>query len=217
MRHSLGVILLLVVGSVQANVIHSQAVDESINGLYSWVRSPTSQRVTDNFILSDSYTIESLSWYGGYVASGVETDAHEFRISIYEDAGGAPGTTLIEQQFISTTGSLTGLSNNASGALYEYSAALNPFVLTSGGNYWIEIVENDLLTSGAWAIAESAPTSQGVHYRSSDADSWSNGAQGTRGELAFTVSGTVVPIPAAVWLFGSGLGLLGWFRRRRIV
>jgi len=25
----------------------------------------------------------------------------------------------------------------------------------------------------------------------------------------------VVPIPAAVWLFGSGLGILGWFRRRR--
>jgi len=26
---------------------------------------------------------------------------------------------------------------------------------------------------------------------------------------------SVVPIPAAVWLFGSGLGLLGWMRRRQ--
>jgi hypothetical protein len=24
----------------------------------------------------------------------------------------------------------------------------------------------------------------------------------------------VVPVPAAVWLFGSGLGLLAWVRRR---
>jgi hypothetical protein len=27
--------------------------------------------------------------------------------------------------------------------------------------------------------------------------------------------GTVVPIPATVWLFGSALGLLGWVRRRK--
>ncbi len=28
------------------------------------------------------------------------------------------------------------------------------------------------------------------------------------------LSATAVPVPAAVWLFGSGLGLLGWMRRR---
>jgi hypothetical protein len=32
-----------------------------------------------------------------------------------------------------------------------------------------------------------------------------------------TLSGTVVPIPAAAWLFGSALGLLGWVRRKRSV
>jgi hypothetical protein len=30
-----------------------------------------------------------------------------------------------------------------------------------------------------------------------------------------TLSISEVPVPAAVWLFGSGLGLLGWMRRRR--
>ena len=28
------------------------------------------------------------------------------------------------------------------------------------------------------------------------------------------LSYSVVPIPAAVWLFGSSLGLLGWLRRK---
>ena len=26
---------------------------------------------------------------------------------------------------------------------------------------------------------------------------------------------TVVPVPAAIWMFASGLGLLGWMRRVR--
>jgi hypothetical protein len=31
-----------------------------------------------------------------------------------------------------------------------------------------------------------------------------------------SITVNIVPIPAAVWLFGSGLGLLGWMRRRSI-
>jgi hypothetical protein len=33
--------------------------------------------------------------------------------------------------------------------------------------------------------------------------------------LAFGEASALVPIPAAVWLFGSGLGFLGWMRRRK--
>ena len=36
----------------------------------------------------------------------------------------------------------------------------------------------------------------------------------TSGETMYVVEGTIVPVPAAVWLFGSALGLLGWIRRR---
>jgi len=44
---------------------------------------------------------------------------------------------------------------------------------------------------------------------------WSNTSFNV-GDLRFVVTGTVVPIPAAVWLFGSGLlGLVGIARRRR--
>jgi T5SS/PEP-CTERM-associated repeat protein len=35
------------------------------------------------------------------------------------------------------------------------------------------------------------------------------------GDDILRLSVTAVPVPGAVWLFGSGLGLLGWFRRRQ--
>lgn len=46
----------------------------------------------------------------------------------------------------------------------------------------------------------------------------SNGGPGGTPEVLFLTADNltvrVVPIPAAVWLFGSALGLLGWLRRR---
>jgi len=41
------------------------------------------------------------------------------------------------------------------------------------------------------------------------------GSPGTEGTYAFTVAPSAVPLPSAVWLFGSGLlGLIGLARRQ---
>jgi hypothetical protein len=38
--------------------------------------------------------------------------------------------------------------------------------------------------------------------------------EGVAWEYQISVASTAVPIPAAIWLFGSALGLLGWIRRK---
>jgi hypothetical protein len=42
-----------------------------------------------------------------------------------------------------------------------------------------------------------------------------NGGEQTP-DLSHVSAFTAVPIPAAVWLFGSALGLLGWTRRSKL-
>jgi len=44
---------------------------------------------------------------------------------------------------------------------------------------------------------------------------WNDSSSGGGPRVETVMFSSAIPIPAAVWLFGSGLGLLGWFRRRQ--
>jgi len=52
-------------------------------------------------------------------------------------------------------------------------------------------------------------------FRGSSFVTWTQAAANTGFVQFDIINVSAVPVPAALWLFGSGLGLLGWVRRRK--
>ncbi|MFG0326786.1 MAG: GC-type dockerin domain-anchored protein [Phycisphaerales bacterium JB037] len=99
----------------------------------------------DNFPGQADWTITDLVWYGSYnTPLGQEGNTEGFTIRIYDDAGGAPGARIYEQDIfgIGTNIIETPLGIWTSNfERYQYEAALPvAFDVPADGQYWLSIV-----------------------------------------------------------------------------
>jgi hypothetical protein len=85
--------------------------------------------------------------------------------------------------------------------------------LTATSGDW----DNDTTALGGWDISlvDCPAAICGAARNYATADFLNNG--GNIADLSNARAFSVVPIPGAVWLFLSGLGMLGWFKKRAVV
>jgi hypothetical protein len=112
-----------------------------------------------------------------------------------------PGSGNNSQLFMSVNASL---SATLSDLLFDFST-FNGGVLFQNPN---------IGSSQNWYALEDQADGIGTGVAGSENLRVGFGTRQSTIRSGLTVIGSV-PIPAAVWLFGSGLGLLGWFRRRQ--
>lgn len=178
-------------------------------------------------------TVLSVTWRGLYAQSS-PTDGNppntplstdDFTIRFYIEAGdGLPGSLL--QSFSvgnPATRIDTGLDSGSSD-IYQYTANLDAGIsLLAGVNYWISIVADttaDLNDDWFWVGCITCeggvrpPLGASATFNETFQPDW----VGNRAEYHFQLSNAAaVPVPAAVWLFGSALAGLGWLRRKQTV
>jgi hypothetical protein len=156
----------------------------------------------------------------------------------FDDGGTASGTFIFDtesDEFLAIDINTT-LGTNVAGRHYAYTAGawgsladrgILAFSDVSGptnyvGAGWFRIdadiayeaQQGDIVNQWLAVGAESFCTNVGC---SSAANEITNPGETRETVSGYLVSKSVVPVPAAVWLFGSALAFLGWIRRKQTV
>jgi hypothetical protein len=146
--------------------------------------------------------------------AGIAIDIVSYGIKDGTGAGKNPG--------IKTTAVISGGSCLDTG--------LDPDEANDDGTVFVDDVSDCVDTSVGWTVGDNAGFDNMVLKITTDTDGeitdligyytleYQSLGSGVNSWVGSTISlsSAVIPVPAAVWLFGSALGLLGWIRRRAI-
>jgi hypothetical protein len=152
------------------------------------------------------FTFRSVESAGSVIGSYLSTDWSVWNSDPFSNVPIASGTAT------ATTSNIGSISGNTA---YDFPIdGLN--VNLSSGSYWLGY-HHDFSIEGTTSAATIGnpgsfmQTDWGTNFRTEEDVIRIFGAVG---DLSFQIRGSAIPVPAAVWLFGSALGLLGWMRRK---
>mgnify|MGYP006299546021 CR=1 FL=1 len=198
---------------------------DSVNGLLSDFQQSYGQVAGTEISFNNSATIKSLTVWGLYYnyrdMTFTPPAEDDFTIRFHEVVGGDPDESFIYEQNVGAgvrtdTGegyydlnifkyTFDGLNINLSAGDYLLSV-IDDTVNPASNGYWHWVSANDTGTDW-WRREDNQPAGEEFTFY------WTAGG-GFTGDRAFQAS--AVPVPAAVWLLGSGLmGLIGVRRKMR--
>jgi hypothetical protein len=198
-----------------ATILFEQPLDNRLgfggwnsNGPAHIATSPftSSQQIADDFVLADASILSAISWFGQYDDSAVPVAGKDFAVRLFADGLAAPGTKIYEHS-VSVVGIDTGGATPSGDSILSYAVGLPVAQSVSAGTtYWLSILENDASTDSIWRWSFGGPDGP-FGLRFSELGAWNLMPVAGR-NLAFSLEGAVVPLPAALPLMAVALVVL---------
>ena len=194
MRNYFIALCLMFTGSVQAEYI----INTGSGGTASTGPVVNStQFLAGQFTLTDSYIIKSVEGWFGPNSEGTITAV------IYNSDVVLPGSELFSQQF---------LIDSPSTDDYAWDGAFGLSWTLDPGTYWLAFEGQPGVMGWGW-MPEEAPDPLSMYAVKPNSPDWVSSVSVLGLGLGMRIS--AVPVPAAVWLFGSGLIVLISIARRK--
>lgn len=207
------VVALSLSTSVNATTLVDQSFDSS-DIIVGANFSEGTDRVYDDFSLSDSNTITNVEFWGSYWNTGTVPSVLDFRIDVFEKVVSGLGDLVGSSALTIDSSVDTGFFHNDNGSadIIDFNTSLVDAITLASGDYWFSIfLDTDApVTFLTWQrINENGLA---IPFASVGPSAFGDMAWVLRSEVS------AVPIPAALPLFGTGLavmGFIGWRRKRK--